>query len=104
MSNLITLVEGHDLTGATAGDTIDCDTTPGAAGFNAVAVLVLTGATGTPVCKIQTSPDGTTWTDAVVTSGLLRSTYMAQITLDQKVRFNCTAVGSAGDADAYIIV
>jgi len=100
--NLLTLGTGLDIknTGAaTAQDTIE---TPWAPGFNAVATVVLTGAAGTPVVKVQTSDDGTNWTDALVTSGVTRSVFKAEIVLKKKIRVNVTAVGSDGTADAYV--
>lgn len=102
MSKLLTLGAAVSATAAAAQTAQATAATPFAHGFNAIAEIVLTGVTGTPVIKIQTSPDNTTWTDALVVSALTRSTVKAEIVLDKYARLNVTTVGSAGTVDAYL--
>lgn len=80
------------------------DETPFAPGFNAIAELVLTGVTGTPTIKIQTSDDATTWTDALTVSALTRNVVKAEITLKKHARLNVTGAGTAGTVDGYLYV
>lgn len=102
MSKLLTLAAAVVATSAVAQTAVDTLETPFAPGFNAIAHLSFTGLTGTPTVKIQTSDDGTTWTDALVVSVLTRANVMAEITLKKMARLNVTAVGSAGTVDAYL--
>lgn len=101
--NLLTLGAGLDLTASAAAETaLDTIETPFARGFKAVATIHFTGATGTPVVKVQTSDDGTNWTDVLVTSGVTRFLWKAEFDLKKKVRVNRTAAGTAGTCSAWI--
>lgn len=102
--NLKSLGAAIDLDTAAAATAIDLGSeTPYANGFTAVGVIVQLGATGSPVAKIQTSPDNSTWTDAVTMTGLVPTT-MAEVALQRYVRANVTTAGSAGTANFYLIV
>lgn len=102
MARLITLGEGVSLTSAAAQAAQATDDTPFARGFDAICTIVLTGATGTPTVKIQTSPDGSTWSDAVTLSSIANSSVKREIALDKYARLNVTAAGSAGVVSAYL--
>jgi hypothetical protein len=102
--NLKSLGAAIDLDTAAAQTAIDLDgTTPYAEGFTAVGVITQLGATGSPVAKIQTSPDNSTWTDVVTMTGLVPTT-MAEVTLQRYVRANVSTAGSAGAANFYLLV
>lgn len=102
MAKLITLGTAVDATAVAAQTGVNTEDTPFAPGFNAIVELNLTGVTGTPTIKVQTSPDNSTWTDVVTLSVITRFGYRAEITLDKYARLNVTAGGSAGTVDAYI--
>lgn len=102
MAKLITLGAAVAATGVAAQTGVSTQAAPLARGFNAVAHINLTGVTGTPTIKIQTSPDNTTWTDATSVAVITRQGFKAEITLDKYARLNVTAAGSAGTIDAYL--
>ena len=102
MAKLITLGTAVSATAVAAQTAKLTNATPFGVGFNALVTIAFTGVTGTPVIKVQTSPDNSTWTDVLVTSGLTRSQYVAEVTLDKYARLNVTTGGSAGTVDAYI--
>jgi len=76
--------------------------TPYASGFKAVGVITQLAGAGSFVAKIQTSPDNSTWTDAVTMTGAKPNTFV-EFTLDRYVRANVTAAGSAGTANFGIL-
>lgn len=102
--NLKSLGAAVSLAAAAAQASVDlADTTPFASGFNAVAVIDEDAGAGAFVAKIQTSPDNVTWTDVLTKNGA-GPISMAQVTLDRYVRLNVTSAGSAGTANAYLLV
>lgn len=102
MSKLITLAAAVSAAAAAAQTGVLTNVSPLARGFNAVVEINMTGVTGTPVIKVQTSPDNVTWTDAASVSVITRNGYRAEITLDKYARANVTTAGSAGTFDMYI--
>lgn len=102
MAKLLTLGAAVSAAAAAAQTGVSTQATPFAPGFNAIANINLTGVTGTPTIKIQTSPDNSTWTDAATLSVITRTGYQVEITLDKYARLNVTAAGSAGTIDAYL--
>lgn len=102
MAKLITLGAAVSAIAAAAQAAKDTDDTPFSPGFNAIATVVLTGVTGTPTIKVQTSDDNVAWTDAVTVSALDRNVVMAEIEVKRYARLNVTAVGTAGTVDAYL--
>lgn len=103
MSKTLTLGSAVSATGAAAQTGVLTTTTPHPRGFNALAEIVFTGVTGTPVVKIQTSPDNSTWTDVLTTSGITRTVFSANVTLGKYARLNVTSVGSAGTVEGRLI-
>lgn len=102
MAKLLTLAAAVAATGTVAQTGVSTQATPFAPGMNAVLEINLTGVTGTPTIKAQTSPDNTTWTDVASLAVITRSGYCVEITLDKYIRMNQTAAGSAGTYDAYL--
>lgn len=102
MAKLITLGSAVSAAAAAAQAGVETQDTPFAPGHNAVVELNLTGVTGTPTIKVQTSPDNSTWTDAATLSVITRFGYRAEITLDKYARLNVSVAGSAGTVDAYL--
>lgn len=102
MAKLITLGSAVSASAVAAQAGVATNVTPMARGFNAVVQLNLTGVTGTPTIKVQTSPDNSTWTDALTLSVITRSGYRGEITLDKYARLNVTVAGSAGTIDCYL--
>ena len=102
MAKLITIGAAISATSAVAQTGVATTASPFAPGFNAVVSLCLTGVTGTPTIKVQTSPDNSTWTDVVTVSVITRNHVMTEVTLDKYARLNVTSVGSAGTIDCYI--
>lgn len=105
MAILKVLGEAVDATAVAAQTAVDLDSvTPFIVGGAAISHVVLTGVTGSPVIKIQTSPDNSTWTDAVSVSAVTNSVVMDEIALQRYVRLNVTTGGSAGTVAAYLTV
>lgn len=102
MSKLLTLGAAVSAAAAAAQASQATDETPFAQGFNAIAEIVLTGVTGAPTIKIQTSDDDAAWTDVLTVSALTRNVVKAEVALKKHVRLNVTAAGTAGTVDAYI--
>lgn len=102
MAKLLTLGAAVSATAAAAQTAVATSVTPFSPGFNAVLTVVLTGVTGTPTIKVQTSPDNSVWTDVVTITALTRSVHCTEITLSSYARLNVTAVGTAGTIDAYL--
>jgi hypothetical protein len=102
MAKLITLGTAVSATSVAAQTAVSTTASPFAPGFNAVVHICSTGLTGTPTIKVQTSEDGTTWTDAVTVSVITRNHVMAEVELKKYARLNVTVAGSAGTLDAYI--
>lgn len=80
--------------------------TPYGRGFNAVGIIhgndLVAGAAG--VAKIQTSPDNSTWTDAVVTTAGVKCAKYGQFALDRYVRANVTVAWTAGLVSFELLV
>lgn len=102
MAKLITLGTAVSATAVAAQTSVTTTATPFAPGHNAVVSVCLTGVTGTPTIKVQTSDDNSTWTDAVTVSVITRNHVMSEVTLKSYARLNVTVAGSAGTIDAYI--
>ena len=102
MSKLLTLGEAVDATAVAAQTGVATDEAPFARGFNAIAHVVLTGVTGSPVIVVQTSPDDSTYTTVATINAITNAHVMEEITLDAYVRLNVTTGGSAGTVAAYI--
>lgn len=102
MSKLLIVAENVDATAATPSTGVATADTPFARGFNAVAHVVLTGVTGTPTLLLQTSPDDTTYTTVATVDAITNSHVMVEITLDEYVRLDVDAAGSAGDVSVYL--
>lgn len=102
MAKLITLGAAVSAASVAAQAGVLTNVSPLARGFNAVVQINMTGVTGTPVIKVQTSPDNSTWTDATSVSVITRSGFRAEITLDKYARLNVTTAGSAGTIDCYL--
>lgn len=104
MAILKILGEAVNATAVAAQTAVDLDSvTPFIVGGSAVSMVVLTGVTGSPVIKIQTSPDNSTWTDAVTVSAITNSVVLDEVALQRYVRLNVTTGGSAGTVAAYLI-
>lgn len=103
MSKTLSLGAVVDGTAVAAQTGVSTVTTPHARGHTAIAEIIFTGMTGSPVVKIQTSPDNSTWTDVLTTSGVTRTVFTANVTLDNYARLNVTTGGSAGKVDANLI-
>lgn len=102
--NLKPLGTAVSLAAAAAQATVDLgDKTPFATGFNAVAVIAQEGGTGAFVAKIQTSPDNAAWTDVLTVNGA-GPTAMQEVTLQRYVRLDVSTAGTAGTANAYLLV
>jgi hypothetical protein len=102
MAKLITLGAAVSATAVAAQTGVATMATPLARGHNARCNINLTGVTGTPTIKVQTSPDNSTWTDVATLSVITRTGYQTEITLDNYARLNVTVAGSAGTIDAYL--
>ena len=103
MAKILSLGAVVDNTAVAAQTAVSTVTTPHARGHTAIAEILFTGMTGSPVVKIQTSPDNSTWTDVLTTSGITRTVFSANVTLDKYARLNVTTGGSAGKVDANLI-
>lgn len=102
MAKLTQLGAGVALTAAAAQAAVFCDDTPFSPGFNAVATISLTGATGAPTVKIQGSDDNVTFTDLVTVSAITANVVKAEVTIQKWMRLNVTAVGTAGTVSAWL--
>lgn len=102
MAKLITLGSAVDATAVAAQTAQSTTSTPFGEGFNAIVHVCSTGLTGSPVIKVQTSDDNSSWTDAVTVNVLTRNHVMSEVTLKKYARLNVTTGGSAGRIDAYI--
>ena len=105
--NLRNLGTNIDATSATAQTAIDLGpTTPFGRGFRAVGIIspnnLLAGASA--AAKIQTSPDNSTWTDAVTYGTGVKPQKMGEFELQRYVRFNVTGAGSAGTYNVDILI
>lgn len=80
---------------------VDCDATPFLPGRKAILDLDLFGVTGSPVIKVQGSNDGSTWTDLVSHTALVRSLYEVEVYAE--MRANVTTAGTAGTFSATLI-
>lgn len=102
MSKLKILGAAVSLTAAAAQTGVAMDETPFAPGFNAIATISLTGATGTPTVLIQGSDDNSTWTTLVTVAAITANVVKAEVTLQAYMRVNVSAVGTAGTASAWL--
>ena len=102
MAKIVTLGTAVDATAVAAQTAVSTTASPFAPGFNAIVHICSTGLTGSPVIKVQTSDDNSTWTDAVTLNVLTRNHVMAEVELKKYARLNVTTGGSAGRIDAYI--
>lgn len=102
MAKLLQLGAGVSLTAAAAQTAVLSDDTPFSPGFNAVATISLTGATGTPTVKIQGSDDNSTFTDLMTVSAITSNVVKAEVTIKKYMRLNVTAVGTAGTVSAWL--
>ena len=103
MPKILSLGSAVSATAVAAQTAVSTTTTPNARGHSVIAEILFTGVTGSPVVKIQTSPDNSTWTDVLTTSGITRTKFTANVTLDKYARLNVTTGGSAGTVDANLI-
>lgn len=106
--NLKSLGTAVALNAAAAQNAVDLGgETPFATGFTAVGVITQLAGAGAFVAKIQTcDTDSATpgdWTDVVTMTGAVPTT-MGEVTLKRFVRLNVTAAGSAGAANAYLLI
>lgn len=104
MAKLTTLGAAVALTAAVAQTGVAMNATPFSPGFNAIATINLTGATGTPTVKVQGSTDAafTTPVDLMTVAAITATTVKAEVVLMAYMRLNVTAVGTAGTASAWI--
>lgn len=102
MSKLKILGAGVVLTSAVAQTALEMDSTPFAPGFNAVATINLTGATGTPTVLIEGSDDGTTYTTLLTVAAITASMVKAEVTLKKHMRLSVSVVGTAGTVSAWL--
>jgi hypothetical protein len=102
MAKLLVLAAAVAANAVAAQTAVATNVTPFSRGFNARCNINLTGVTGTPTLKVQTSPDGTTWNDALVLNVITRQGFQGELTLDNYARFNVTGAGSAGTVDCYL--
>ena len=102
MAKLITLAAAVSAASVAAQTGVSTMEAPFAPGFNAVVSICGTGLTGTPVIKVQTSPDNSTWTDVATLNVITRNNYTAEITLNKYARLNVTTGAGAGTVDCYI--
>lgn len=100
--NLVALGEGIALNSAAAQSAVDLDTTPLLAGREAVIFASTNGLAGSAVMKVQTSDDGSTWTD-VLTVNAQGPAVMKKVTLKKKARLNVTSAGTGGTGSAYLL-
>ena len=101
------LGENIDLNAVAAGATVDLGSAaPAGRGFNAVACFTHASlAGGTFAAKVQTSPDGTTWTDVMTLTAGVKPGKMQEITLERYARYNVTVGATAASlGNFYILV
>lgn len=89
------------LSSVAAGATKDCDGSGFLPGATAVALIVSPGGAFAGSAQIQTSPDGTNWSN--VGSAVTAGADVQQITLSSHVRLNCTS-RSAGSVKAVLVL
>ncbi|GAB2619905.1 hypothetical protein [Novilysobacter erysipheiresistens] len=102
MSKLKILGAGAVLTSAVAQTGVEMDGSPFSRGFNAIATINLTGATGTPTVLIEGSDDDTTYTTLMTVSAITASMVKAEVTLQPYMRVRVSAVGTAGTVSAWL--
>lgn len=105
--NLKTLGTDVDATAVAAQTAVDlANTTPWSNGFTAIGVILFSntvaGAAG--VAKIQTSPDNSTFTDAVANAAGVKASKYGEVTLARYVRLNVTVAWTAGTVSAYLLI
>ena len=99
--NVKTIGEGIDLTAAAAGSSVDLNGTPFVEGREAV-LVVSTDALSGATLKVQSSEDGSTWTDELTVSSQGPATFR-RVTCKRYIRYNVTVAGTTGTANAYLL-
>lgn len=98
-----TLLDAVSAASAAAGATQTLDVSPFLEGQNCRGVISLSpDAAGSVVVKIQSSPDGTTWTDVLTLTGIGNPVLVGEVTCDKYMRGNVTGAGTAGKVSAYL--
>lgn len=102
MAKLFTLAAGAVLTSAVAQPAKLMLETPFSQGFNTIASINLTGATGTPTVLIEGSDDGTTYSTLMTVAAITESLVKAEVVLKKYMRARVSVVGTAGTVSAWI--
>jgi hypothetical protein len=99
------LLTKSDATSTTAGATVTAGNSPFLPGEEALASIrfsnAIAGVAG--VVKIQSSPDGTTWTDAFVGVAGLQPDVFATVVCDKYMRSTVTTAYTAGTVSVGLI-
>lgn len=100
--NVVALGESVALNSAAAQTAVDLDATPLIAGREGVLIASTVWMAGGAVMKVQTSDDGSSWTD-VLTINAQGPTVVKKVTLKNKARLNVTSAGTGGTGSAYLV-
>jgi len=86
-----------------AGTTVELGVSPFLEGEQATLQITFSpDAAGAGVVKVQGSPDGTTWTDTFILTGIAPGT-ANRVYCSKYMRLGVTTAGSAGTVSAYLV-
>ena len=104
MSKKLVIKAGGAVDATTNGASVSTQETPFAPGMNCLLNIDYHNVVGgSGVIKVQTSDDGTTWTDVLTTTaGIAKTRYVEEITLKRYIRAQPSVVFTSGAYDAYL--